>query len=147
MLTSKWSIPDGASEAVHVSWTELVPRNSPGVGEVTVAVGNVASTLIATEALAEDPARSNACTTIVCGPSETPVRVVLVAVPGRTAGGFPSRLTSMWSKPLPTSAAVHVTWTLRVETQPATGASIVTVGAAVSTTKVRAAVVEGTARS
>jgi hypothetical protein len=146
-VTSKWSIPEVASEAVHVSWTELVPKIWPEFGAVKVALGGVASTVTETESDAENPAKSNAVTAIVCGPSATPVRRVLVAVPPSTTGGPPSRLTSIRSNPAPESDAVQMTATLRVATKPAAGELSVTVGGIVSTVKLRVAVVECPARS
>src|SRR3989442_352007 len=74
-LTSRWSIPEVASDAVHVSMTEFEPKIWPEVGAVMDAIGKVASTVTSTESDVDDPARSTARTLIVCGPSETPVSV------------------------------------------------------------------------
>src|SRR5438876_11951155 len=107
-------MPEVASDAVHVSWTESVPNTSPEVGAVRDAVGAVVSTVTATESDADDPAKSNAWTLIVCGPSETPVSVVLVAFAPSGIGAPPSKLTSMRANPL-LSDASQVTSTLPVD--------------------------------
>src|SRR5437667_10581694 len=114
-------MPEVASDAVHVSWTELVPKSGPEVGAVRDAVGAVVSTVTTTESDADDPAKSNAWTRIVCGPSETPVSVVLVALAPSAIGAPPSKLTSMRASPL-LSDAVQVTTTLPVDRSPAAGA-------------------------
>ena len=84
------------------------------MGAVRDAVGAVVSTVTTTESDADDPAKSNAWTRIVCGPSETPVSVVLVALAPSAIGAPPSKLTSMRASPL-LSDAVQVTTTLPVD--------------------------------
>src|SRR5439155_951618 len=71
--TSKWSMPEVASDAVHVSWTELVPKSWPGAGAVRDAVGAAVSTVTATDKRSVFPARSKALKAKVWLPSESPV--------------------------------------------------------------------------
>src|SRR5438132_10847848 len=92
--TSKWSMPEVASDAVHVSWTEPVPKSRPEVGAVRDAIGAAVSTVTVADTRIVFPARSKALKARVWVPSERLVNVYVAVPPGTLIGVPPSRRTS-----------------------------------------------------
>src|SRR5437867_67658 len=108
-LISTRSTPEVASpvENTVVTWEELITL--PEAGKTIATSGSVVSTVTVAVATAEWPTWSTPVTVIVWVPSEPPVKVWLVAVPGKLTGDPPSRRTSISARPEPASEAVHVT--------------------------------------